>query len=69
MSARKTIGGALDLAAYERLSQKHRPTDSEALAAEARRLHHSGHSSNYIASALRLPLDEVAKAIAERAPE
>jgi hypothetical protein len=63
----RTISGRLDLAAYERLAQQHRPTDSEALAAEARRLYRAGHSANYVASALRLPLDVVMKAIGEDA--
>ena len=59
------IGGTLDLAAYERLAQQHRPTDPETLVAEARKLHGAGHSADYIASALRLPLDTVIKASAE----
>jgi hypothetical protein len=63
------IPGALDLAAYEKLAQKHRPTDPESLAEEARRLYVAGHSAGYIAKALRLPLDEVTRAIAEQPPK
>lgn len=65
MNSRNT-GGKLDMAAYAELAQLHRPTDPEALAAEARRLHQSGHSARYIADALRLPPDEVAQALADR---
>lgn len=65
----RTISGTLDLAAYERLAQQHRPTDPETLAAEARKLHYAGHSADYIASALRLPIDTVFKALEERVPE
>ena len=57
------ISGELDLAAYAALAQMHRPSDPELLAAEARRLHHSGHSASYIADALRLSPDEVAAAL------
>jgi hypothetical protein len=60
----RIIGGELSLDAYARLAQQHRPTDPEALAAEARRLHRSGHSAIYIADALRMAPDEVAAALA-----
>jgi hypothetical protein len=65
MSRRRTVGGVLDLAGYERLYQTHRPSDSETLGAEARRLHRSGHSPQFIAKELQLPLEVVSNALAE----
>ena len=55
----RTIGGRLDMAGYERPTQKHRPTDQTAMAAEVRRLHQTGHSIHYIAAALRLAPEAV----------
>ena len=66
MSPHNNIGGDLSLDAYARLAQEHRPTDPATLAAEARKLHGAGHSADYIASALRLPIDAVIEAIAEK---
>jgi hypothetical protein len=66
VSRDRRIGGQLDLQAYERLTQRFRPRDAESLAGEARRLRRAGHSSEYIAAHLRLPLEVVDKALAEQ---
>jgi hypothetical protein len=55
----RNIGGVVDLAAYARLAQLHRPTDPEAVAAEIWRPHRTGLTSRDIATALRLPPDDV----------
>lgn len=50
----RNIGGTLDLAAYAKFANRHRPEDSAALAAECRRLHREGHSALFIAKVLRV---------------
>lgn len=55
----RSTGGVLDMAAYEALAGKHRPTDAKALAAEIRRLYATGLRPRDIAGALRLTHAEV----------
>lgn len=60
MTARNAIGGTLTYAA---LAQLHRPDDPKRLAAEIRRLQSDGLTPQDIATALRLPLDQVINTI------
>ena len=66
--SRQFIGGVLDMAAYAALSQLHRPTDPEALAAEIRRLRATGLRARDISTALRLPHDQVVNVLADVTP-
>lgn len=63
--SREFIGGALDMDAYARLAQLHRPTDPAQLRAEVMRLHRSGPTGRDIATALRMAPDEVVNLLAE----
>ena len=67
MTARRSLGGALDMAAYAALAQTHRPTDPAELAGEIRRLAATGLRARDISTALRLPHDHVVNASAQTA--
>jgi hypothetical protein len=66
---RNSIGGMLDLSAYSKLANLHRPTDTHVLEEEIRRLHRSGHSEAFIAETLKVAPEMVARAIAEYPPQ
>jgi hypothetical protein len=50
---------------YTMLSQQHRPTDPQAMAAEIKRLRSTGLSARDVSVALRLPLDQVVNVLGE----
>lgn len=60
----RSIGGKLD---YARLAQMHRPTDTDALAREARRLTGDGLSVRDVAMALNVSAQAVEALLRERA--
>jgi len=53
---------------WRTLATLHRPSDSEALAREARRLHAAGLKPRDVSTALKLPLGEVLAAITAKEP-
>lgn len=54
--------------AYHQAAQRHRPTDGDALAREARRLASTGLTPSDVATALRLPLAWVTEVICRGEP-
>jgi hypothetical protein len=52
----RPIGGMLD---YQRLAQLHRPSDTNRIASEIRRLHADGLTAQDIAAALRIDVVQV----------
>ena len=60
----RNIGGPLGME-YTMLSQQHRPTDPQAMAAEIKRLRSTGLSARDISVALRLLLTDVIDVLGE----
>ena len=61
----RNIGGPLGMEQYTMLSQQHRPTDPQAIAAEIKRLRSTGLSARDVSVALRLPLDQAVNVLGE----
>jgi hypothetical protein len=56
---RSSIGGAMTPQAYAALAQRHKPADPAHLAAEIHRMHDTGLTARDIATACRIPHDQV----------